>query len=50
MKLCYFDFKKRIIMLRFRGKYPSTKAMVGLYDIFIVYSRHVEAVTLLVKE
>ena len=42
--------EKRIIVIWFWEKYPSAKEPMGLYDIIFVYSRHVEAVTLLVKE
>jgi hypothetical protein len=39
--------KKAVSMIRFREKYPSAKEPVGLDDIIFVYSRHVEAITLM---
>lgn len=40
----WVGFKKQIRVIYFRRKYPSAKKLVGLHDIIIVDSRHVEAI------
>jgi hypothetical protein len=42
--------KKRIVVICFREKYPSTKEPVDLDDIFFTHSRHVETVVLLSQQ
>ena len=41
--------EKRIIVISFREKYPSAKEPMGLHDIIIVASRHVEAIILMTR-
>jgi len=40
---------KKVLVIRFKEKYPSAKVPVGLHDIIFVYSRHVECVVLITK-